>query len=83
MNIDSYVATDKNDYRDGLIIKVDGKTVFSAFDGEPEDNSLSRNFSDCYGIVSLMKQAFRASANRESLNVVVHDITWDELFELD
>ena len=26
-----------------------------------------------------MKQAFEASTNRESLNIVYHDIDWDEL----
>ncbi len=82
MKIESFVATDKNDYRDGLIIQIDGKTVFSAFDGEPEDNTLGRNFSDCYSIVDLMEQAFEASTNRESLNIAVHDVDWDELFEL-
>ncbi len=82
MKIESFVATDKDDCRDGLIIQVDGVPVFSAFDGEPEDNALSRNFSDCFGITDLMQQAYMAGADKEVLEIEQNKITWDELFEI-
>ena len=60
MKVEMFSATYGNEDRDALIIQIDGKTVFSAFDGEPEDNSLCRNFGDCFGIGDLMKQAYDA-----------------------
>jgi hypothetical protein len=49
-----------DDWREFLTITIDGKTVFSAHDGEPEDNSLCRNFSNCKHIPSLLKLAYEA-----------------------
>jgi len=53
---------DEDEYRSGLEIYVDDNSVFSVYDGEPEDNSLRRNFNDCYNIVSLLRVAFTAGA---------------------
>ena len=54
-----------DDWRYSLDIVVDGESVFSVGDGEPEDNSLSRNFNDCYNIVALMRRAFEAGKRGE------------------
>ena len=57
------------DYRYFLNIFIDEKSVFSVFDGEPEDNNLSRNFSDCWGISKLLKRVFEAGKNNEQLEI--------------
>ena len=82
MKVESFFASDENDDRDALIIKIDGKLVFSAIDGELEDNSLMRNFNDCVGIVDLLEQAFMAGADKEEIEISQNKITWDEFTEL-
>lgn len=49
---------DEYDYRDYIEITVDGEEVFRVHDGEPEDNNLGRNFSDCGKLVRLLQQAY-------------------------
>lgn len=63
------------DYRDAVEIHIDGKRVFSVYDGELEDNSIGRNFNDVFKIPNLMKTAFNAGKNGEELEV--------EMLELD
>lgn len=46
-------------------IWIDGKKQFSVYDGEPEDSNLSRNFSSCFDIPFLMKQAWEAGKRGE------------------
>lgn len=58
-----------NDCRSTLRIEVDGKERFSATDGEPEDNNLYRNFSDCDNIPSLMRSAYEAGKRRETFDI--------------
>lgn len=58
------------DYRQAIEITVDGNCVFSAYDGEPEDNNLSRNFSDCFSIQDMLKMAFDAGSRGESFELV-------------
>ena len=53
------------DYRNKLTITADEVKVFDVEDDEPEDSNLSRAFSDCYNVVSLMKQAYEAGKNGE------------------
>jgi len=66
---------DRYDYRDAYEIEIDGKTVFSVHDGEPEDNSLGRNFNDCYRITSLLKRAYEAGKNGEEFTIEATDLT--------
>lgn len=52
-----------------LSILIDGKRKFSvgsSYD-TPEDNTLSRNFSDCYSITTLLAEAYEAGKNGEEL----------------
>lgn len=58
------------DYRDMVEIYVDGEKVFSVQDDEPEDSNLSRAFSDCYNIDSLMKMAYEAGKRGEEFIIV-------------
>lgn len=64
MSIDVYQLSDKglveNDFRGVLVIQVDGQTVFEAFDGEPEDASLGRDFADAFQVPQLLQNAFNA-----------------------
>ena len=55
------------DYRDCLEIYIDGKQVFRVLDDEPEDSNLSRSFGDCYKITELMRKAYEAGKNGESI----------------
>ena len=41
-----------------MTIEINGKEVARFIDGEPEDNSLSRNFNDCWSIPSMLKEAY-------------------------
>jgi len=58
-----------DDYRNHLKIEIDGKTVFQASDGEPEDATLGRDFNDCYSVVDLMERAYEAGKNGESFEI--------------
>ena len=62
-------AIDKRDYRDILEITINGKTVFSVFDGELEDANLRRDFNDCWKISDLMQLAYDAGKNGEEFEV--------------
>lgn len=62
------------DYCDAIEIEIDGKTVFSVYDGDTEDNSLNRNFSDCYRISELLEMAFDAGVNGEKLEIIKSDL---------
>ena len=61
------------DHRESLEIVAtteEGETMeLSFFDGEPEDNTLSRNFSDCSRIESIIHMAYEAGQRNEGLEV--------------
>lgn len=65
----SDAATSASDWRTGLVIEVDGKRELSAFDGEPEDNNLHRNFSDIHHVPKLMQLAYDAGKRGEELEI--------------
>lgn len=79
MKIVERTAYDEGDCRGYLKIQVDGKQVFSACDGEPEDNGLGRNFNDCYSIVDLMKQAYDAGQNNEPFGIDSKEVSWEDM----
>ena len=43
-------------------------------DGEPEDNNMSRNFSDIFAIKDLIKIAYNAGKNGEELEIIEKEI---------
>ena len=57
------------DYSDGLEIKIDGKKVFSVYDGEPEDSNLMRSFNDCLKIGELLRIAYDAGKKGEKFEI--------------
>lgn len=52
----------------------------SFFDGEPEDNTIARNFNDIYGFDEIVKMAHEAGKRGEEL-VFTHEVDadWDEM----
>ena len=62
------------DYSNGIEIYINEKKVFDAFDGEPEDSNLSRDFSDCWGVPDLLKLAYDAGINGEEFIISYGDI---------
>ena len=73
MKVEIYSLTkdefERRDYCNALQIKINGKDEFEVYDGEPEDNNLSRNFSDCFSIEKLMELAYQAGINGEDYTV--------------
>lgn len=61
--------TQNDDYETTFEIAVDGKIEFSVSEGSPEDNSLGRNFSDCFNIPDLMRMAYDAGRRGEEFTV--------------
>ena len=68
---------ERSDYRDAIKIRIDGETVFSVSDGEPEDANLSRDFSDAYNVPELLQKAFEAGRSGETIKIV--DIKSDDI----
>lgn len=83
MKIKEKYAHDEEDGRAALeIVVVSGtgkKTSMSFYDGEPEDNSIGRNFNDVLSIVPLMRLAHEAGARGESLEVLEETVDWEDL----
>lgn len=59
------IIEEHDGYSSSIEILIDGKRVFCVSDGEPEDNNLSRNFSDCYMILELLRRAYEAGKRGE------------------
>ena len=57
-----------------LRILVNDKQEFCVSDGEPEDSNLSRDFSDCYNIGSLMQTAYNAGKAGEDFSIEQKEI---------
>lgn len=65
MKVTVVKSEDTRDYRNLLEIFVNDEQEFYAVDGEPEDNTLCRNFNDCYSIPALMRAAYEAGKRGE------------------
>lgn len=70
--MDSY--DDGYSYSNGLKIFIDDKSVFTVFEGEPEDNTLGRNYNDCYKIPELMRLAFEAGKRGEEISFKTEEV---------
>lgn len=60
---------EKCDWHDKFEIFINGKEVFSVYDGEPENNNIARNFNDVYKIIDIIKMAYEAGKNGEELTI--------------
>lgn len=58
-----------NDFRYSYEIRIDGTRMFSVWDGEPEDNTIGRNFNDVVSIPELLRRAWEAGKAGESFEV--------------
>lgn len=56
-------------YREALEIQIDGRCVFDVHDGEPEDNTLARNFQACTEIPDLLHVAWAAGKTGEPFSI--------------
>ncbi|MGG1440870.1 hypothetical protein ABE354_02195 [Brevibacillus laterosporus] len=65
----------ERDFCDGYELRADGQLFISMYDGEWEDNNLSRNFSDVHKIEDVIKMAFEAGKNGEELSFDYVEIT--------
>lgn len=65
------LRTVSDDYTyEGLEITLDGKIKFHVYSSEsPEDNTLSRNFADCFDIPALLRKAWEAGQRGEKFEV--------------
>lgn len=66
---------DVDDFREALSIDSE-QTCLSFMDGEPEDNNLSRNFSDVDRIVKLIKEAHAAGLEGRPLDTKAAEVDW-------
>lgn len=63
---------DQNEWKSALIIKAETKTdqtELNFVEGEPEDASLDRDYIDVYSIEDLVKMAYDAGKNNETLEI--------------
>ena len=69
MNILAITTQYEGGTRLAFTVKIDEVIVFDVYDGEPEDNNLYRNFSDCFKVVKLLKRAWEAGRDGEKFSV--------------
>ena len=67
-------TVERREYRNAINIRVDDKSVFSVYDGEPEDANLNRDFSDVWGIPDLMRMAHTAGVKGEELRIEYKEV---------
>lgn len=65
MKID--IKTEFEDFRSSYELKINDVKALCFWDGEPEDNTLSRNFNDVYNILKVIIEAFEAGRQGENL----------------
>lgn len=68
------------DYVESVTIETEN-TVLDFSEGDIEDNTLSRNFSDVYQIEQLIREAYEAGKNGEDLNIEEIKIDSKEMAE--
>ncbi len=75
------------DGRSAVRITVDGDVKVECCDGEPEDNSLCRNYADIYSIPALMEMAYMDGFTQGEHSSVTNfdieeiEVSQDEYFE--
>ena len=57
------------DHCDLFAIEINGEKVFCVYDGELEDNRLSRNFNDIYKLQEIIFKVYMAGKNGEQLKI--------------
>jgi hypothetical protein len=70
----------KHDHREAIKFSLtsNGETITVDFiDGEPEDNSLSRDFCGVYSIPDLIKMAYEAGKQGQTLEMSENEYSFD------
>lgn len=57
------------DNRGGITIRVDGKNMFSIWEGEPEDMTMGRDLNDANSVPELMRLAYEAGKRGEEFYI--------------
>lgn len=73
-----FARFDLDDYRSAVVVQVDGKQAMSFKDGEPEDNTIDRNFNDIFNLPELLRQAHEAGKRGEELVIENSDKDLDK-----
>lgn len=83
MHIKFIKYIDLNYYRVYFRILIDGQERFVACDGEPEDNTINRNFNDILKLPAILNDVFKAGTVPNSdLNIEEIEVdTWDKFYE--
>lgn len=72
------IMEDENECRTHYeIVQEEGRCLFSAHDGEPEDNNLMRNFSDVLSLPKLLKIVHEAGLKNEPLEFEYQESPWE------
>ena len=50
---------------------LDNREIFRVGDGDTKNNSLSNTFSDCYGVDTLIKQAYETGKRKKPFEVEI------------
>jgi len=74
-------SLENRDYKNIMIIRINGERKFKVIDGELEDSNLTRDFVDCWSIPSLMEIANEAGQNGKQLEIEYKKVSLDEIFE--
>lgn len=78
MKVRCVSSNDEDEGRLYYRIEVDGKKFVEFCDGEPEDNSIGRNFNDIYLIDELIRKAHKAGYAGEELKVEQVNVPLDD-----
>ncbi len=78
MRIVEYWA-DNADGRSATRLTIDSEEMYCLVDGEPEDNSLARNFS--FDVEQLLSKAYYAGEAGSGFNFVRREVSWEGFFD--
>ena len=59
-----------DEFRRFIDVYIDGILSFEVHDGDSEDNTLYRNFADCFKVTELMRLAYEAGKRGEEFEIV-------------
>lgn len=63
-------ALEENEYKNTLVLEMDGKNVLSFWEGEPEDGTFGRNFNDVYKIADVLKMAYERGRLEQGVVII-------------
>ena len=76
MKVELIIMSSDSEYERRIDIRIDGKEVFSVWDGEPEDNTTHRNFNDVMKIPELLLQVHNNAKAGGTLEIIQTTSEW-------